>query len=79
MPQMTNARLTVIGVAVSGGVDSMALAKLCSMLTGNSTLTGRFHFQFQAFIVDHGAREGSRLEAIQVKSNLMRFGTNTSL
>ncbi|KAI9821830.1 MAG: hypothetical protein M1827_002412 [Pycnora praestabilis] len=48
-----------LGLAVSGGVDSMALATLCKRLD----LTISYDFFFKAFIVDHGAREGSKAEA----------------
>ncbi|KAM0715977.1 hypothetical protein Q7P37_008491 [Cladosporium fusiforme] len=56
-----------IGLAVSGGVDSMALATLCSQLRrehadGAPSFTG--------FIVDHGLRPGSREEALQVAKYL---------
>jgi tRNA(Ile)-lysidine synthase len=58
------------GLAISGGVDSMALAALCSQLQDLSQFS--VHppkqsflrpLQFRAFIVDHGLRAGSALEA----------------
>ena len=66
-------RSQLTGIAVSGGVDSMALAKLCSML--NQSLSAKSpSFRFHAFIVNHKAREGSKEEAIQVRSNIARLG-----
>lgn len=50
---------------MSGGVDSMALATLCSKnLSGASTL--------KAFVIDHGARDGSSDEADYVAMLLRR-------
>jgi tRNA(Ile)-lysidine synthase len=65
---------------VSGGVDSMALASLCSQMQRLPSLAVRpllrrefkknpagsplsREIKFQAFVVDHGARKGSDLEA----------------
>lgn len=53
------------GLAISGGVDSMALAALCSRLDDCS---------FHAFVVDHGARQGSEKEAEAVKREVTRLG-----
>jgi hypothetical protein len=53
------------GLAISGGVDSMALATLCSGLRELSQ-QGKQALSFTAFIVDHGLRPGSRDEAVQV-------------
>jgi tRNA(Ile)-lysidine synthase len=52
------------GLAISGGVDSMALATLCSGLR-ESSQHGK-HLSFTAFIVDHGLRSGSHDEALEV-------------
>ena len=55
-----------IGLAISGGVDSMALAYLWSQLTNETQPSERF----QALIVDHGARPLSRVEAEETRSRL---------
>ncbi|OBT57205.1 hypothetical protein VE04_02700 [Pseudogymnoascus sp. 24MN13] len=46
-----------IGLAISGGVDSMALASLCSRIQSKD------RFKFRAFVVDHKVRAGSGDEA----------------
>ncbi|ELR05793.1 hypothetical protein VC83_04430 [Pseudogymnoascus destructans] len=46
-----------IGLAISGGVDSMALAFLCSEIHNKD------RFRFRAFVVDHKVRAGSGHEA----------------
>ncbi|OBT91135.1 hypothetical protein VE02_00022 [Pseudogymnoascus sp. 03VT05] len=46
-----------IGLAISGGVDSMALASLCSGIQNKD------RFRFRAFVVDHKVRAGSGDEA----------------
>ncbi|KFY23094.1 hypothetical protein V493_06093 [Pseudogymnoascus sp. VKM F-4281 (FW-2241)] len=46
-----------IGLAISGGVDSMALASLCSGIQSKD------RFKFRAFVVDHKVRAGSGDEA----------------
>ena len=60
----------VIGLAVSGGADSMALAYLCKQLqqlqakgNGKSHSTGDGDLSVTAFVVDHKAREESSREA----------------
>lgn len=65
-----------LGVAVSGGVDSMALAALCSRLPLDEGLAPSFppHFSFRAFIVDHGLRDGSSTEAKAVSRLLEQRG-----
>jgi len=56
-----------VGLAVSGGVDSMALAALFADLKRMSLLSpGKPH----AIIVDHGYRDGSSDEASWVASVL---------
>ena len=57
--------LFFIGLAISGGVDSMALAALCAKIS---------QFKFHAFVVDHGARNGSELEAEAVKCEVIKLG-----
>ncbi|KAI1480548.1 hypothetical protein F4774DRAFT_75619 [Daldinia eschscholtzii] len=64
-------------VAVSGGVDSMALAFLCSQLRrtdpdfriADNPVSG-----FRAVIIDHSLREGSRDEAIAVAKAVKEMG-----
>ncbi|KAI9838592.1 MAG: hypothetical protein M1819_004905 [Sarea resinae] len=66
-----------LGLAISGGVDSMALA----VLYRNLRTSGYPHVaQYaRAFIVDHGAREGSDIEAKRVASNLRRLGLKSEI
>jgi tRNA(Ile)-lysidine synthase len=59
------------GLAISGGVDSMALATLCSGLRESSQKDNAL--SFTAFIVDHGLRPGSRNEAVKVAGFLERL------
>ena len=65
--------LTYLGLAISGGVDSMALALLCSRLR---------HYEPSklscvALIVDHKAREGSTAEAERTCKRLRNLGLAT--
>jgi tRNA(Ile)-lysidine synthase TilS/MesJ len=74
----------IIGLAISGGVDSMALAALCSQLQQLSLSTRKRRqwpdlsslqpLKFRAFIVDHGLRAGSGLEAEAVSKILEARG-----
>lgn len=64
-----------IGIAVSGGVDSMALTALCVALKSYPPAKQRFDFQFRPFIIDHRAREGSSEEVERVRQRLNRMGT----
>ena len=59
-----------LGLAVSGGVDSMALASLCS----RSSLSQHLHGIFTAFIVDHDLRHGSAIEAKLVAERIRELG-----
>ena len=52
----------------------MALAKLCVMVRQDDLARNQNNFQFQAFIVDHQARKGSREEAQLVRETLRRMG-----
>lgn len=61
----------VPGLAVSGGVDSMALATLCRDL---STARPALGLQFKALIVDHNVREESASEASEVATILQNMG-----
>lgn len=54
------------GIAVSGGVDSLALACLCKRLHIQDPRL----FRFKAFVVDHNARQNSAAEAAAVASVL---------
>ncbi|KAI9744914.1 MAG: hypothetical protein M1818_001840 [Claussenomyces sp. TS43310] len=60
---------TTIGLAISGGVDSMALALLCSKLP-KWEAPRPAKLSFHAFVVDHGARQGSGEEAEAVAEAL---------
>jgi len=60
----------IIAIAVSGGVDSMALAYLCRKLQEEQP--SRFHFK--AFVVNHMARENSTEEAKSVALSLRSLG-----
>ncbi|OQD81486.1 hypothetical protein PENANT_c027G03450 [Penicillium antarcticum] len=53
-----------IGIAVSGGADSMALAYLCKQLERSPELSGAIYVT--AFVVDHRARPESTDEAQKV-------------
>ena len=63
-------------MAISGGVDSMALAALCAKAQNhNEERTADFpNIEFQAFVVDHGVRHGSLSEAISVSEVLQKRG-----
>ncbi|CAK7221043.1 hypothetical protein SBRCBS47491_004392 [Sporothrix bragantina] len=66
-----------VALAISGGVDSMALAYLCAQARNADQ-----HLQisdaptsgFTAMIVDHGLREGSAAEATAVGKAITRMG-----
>ncbi|KAI0518565.1 hypothetical protein F5B22DRAFT_71021 [Xylaria bambusicola] len=66
-----------VGIAVSGGVDSMALAYLCSHLKSHDR---SFHIadnpltKFRALIVNHRLREGSGEEADAVARAVQDMG-----
>ncbi|KAI3317606.1 adenine nucleotide alpha hydrolases-like protein [Xylariaceae sp. AK1471] len=72
----TNTR-RIVGLAVSGGVDSMALAYLCTRIrsyhpdfrVSDNPVAG-----FRGIVVDHGMREGSRREANAVCMALRGMG-----
>ena len=66
----------MIGLAVSGGADSTALAVLCHALTREHRHQRKPHLavKFKAFIVDHNAREGSSKEAERVRGRLKPMG-----
>ncbi|KXN65842.1 hypothetical protein CONCODRAFT_74073 [Conidiobolus coronatus NRRL 28638] len=60
-----------IGIAVSGGVDSMALAYLLAKANGTENL--------KAYIVNHNLREGSTKEAEITKKRLTEWGLNSEI
>jgi tRNA(Ile)-lysidine synthase len=57
-----------IGLAVSGGVDSMALATLCKKLFESQ----HENVELKAFIVDHKIRRESTMEAYKVANVLQQ-------
>jgi len=59
-----------LGLAISGGVDSMALASLCS----RSRLSQTSPEAITAFIVDHDLRPGSATEAELVARRVRELG-----
>lgn len=77
------------GLAISGGVDSMALASICSEVTRrDSTVTRRLlrsddfstsRIAFTAFIVDHKLRDNSSEEAHSVSEELSRLGIPSNI
>ncbi|KAJ5107040.1 hypothetical protein N7456_003715 [Penicillium angulare] len=65
-----------VGLAISGGADSMALAYLCRQLE-KTPIGGPI--SVTAFIVDHRARKESSEEASIVKSRLSKLGIKTQI
>ncbi|OJD27162.1 tRNA(Ile)-lysidine synthetase [Blastomyces percursus] len=65
-----------IGLAVSGGADSMALAFLCKQLISERLIPD---LKVKPFIVDHLAREGSTEEAHKVADWLKDLGFDPSI
>lgn len=57
-------------IAVSGGVDSMALSYLLSQIQD---------VKFKAVIVDHNLRDSSYAEALEAKRNLEKLGISTDI
>ena len=81
--------INLLGLAISGGVDSMALAALFTgiqqasgdslfskMRPGLAQVAGTVlpDLRFKAFVVDHGVREGSAIEAKAVSRVLEQRG-----
>ncbi|CZS89644.1 uncharacterized protein RAG0_00959 [Rhynchosporium agropyri] len=75
---LTRPKSLTIGLAISGGVDSMALAFLCSSMKDRLSL-GNTHTDFRAFVVDHGVREGSHQEAAAVCGSLDKRGIQSHI
>lgn len=76
----------LIGLAVSGGVDSMALAALCMQMKKNYIPFASDEYpinlnkiDFRAVIVNHGVRDGSLEEAQKVMGVLESLGMLTIL
>ncbi|CAK7210354.1 hypothetical protein SCUCBS95973_000750 [Sporothrix curviconia] len=66
-----------VGLAISGGVDSMALAYLCAealKVEPHLRISDTPTSGFTALVVDHGLREGSADEAAAVGKALTRMG-----
>ena len=59
------------GIAVSGGVDSMALACLCNKMKRESAGD---QLTLKAFVVDHKLRSDSSREATVTRSRLEELG-----
>lgn len=60
----------IAGIAVSGGVDSMALAYLCKQIQEQDENRPCF----TAFVVDHRARPESTAESLKVVEMIGRLG-----
>lgn len=68
-------RLTSIGLAISGGVDSMALAKLWALTLKMGKARG-LPKKAHAFIIDHKARPESGKETEWVAAQLRNHRRN---
>ncbi|KAK4222057.1 hypothetical protein QBC38DRAFT_402258 [Podospora fimiseda] len=76
-PNSRTASHKPIGLAISGGVDSMALAYLCSKIQKeikHIRVVDHLVKSFFAVVIDHGMREGSDLEAANVVLELKKLG-----
>ena len=62
------------GIAVSGGVDSMALATLCERVKRLPENEAPSNIDFRAFVVDHKMRSSSSEEAQLVANQLQPLG-----
>ncbi|KAK7536029.1 mitochondrial tRNA-lysidine synthetase [Phyllosticta citribraziliensis] len=67
-----------LGLAVSGGVDSMALATLAAQLSSEID-DSEDNDVFTAFIVDHQLRQGSDEEASLVQRSLDHLGIDSEI
>ncbi|GKZ37089.1 hypothetical protein AbraIFM66950_008480 [Aspergillus brasiliensis] len=68
-----------LGLAISGGADSMALAYLCKQWERTQTQTSDDTISVTAFVVDHKAREESTREANMVAGWLDEIGLQTQI
>ncbi|QKX58532.1 uncharacterized protein TRUGW13939_05656 [Talaromyces rugulosus] len=77
-PQYTRSRRLArrMGIAVSGGADSMILAGLCRQL---QLAKPELELFFKAFIVDHKARKESSEEALKVFGWLKNLGIESQI
>ena len=62
-----------LGLAISGGVDSMSLSHLTSQWAA------KYGINLHGFIVDHQIREGSAIEAAQVASRIENMGIKPNI
>ncbi|MCJ1391821.1 hypothetical protein MMC18_004688 [Xylographa bjoerkii] len=71
-------QVQTLGLAISGGVDSMALAYLCqSMKELDTEDRDGLKFSFRAYVVDHRARDGSAEEAMLVVNRIRGLGVES--
>ncbi|KXT03292.1 hypothetical protein AC578_4815 [Pseudocercospora eumusae] len=63
-----------LGLAISGGVDSMALATICACYRHGVERDYKNDVDFDGYIVDHGYRPESSDEAQKVARELTRLG-----
>ncbi|KAF7186178.1 putative tRNA(Ile)-lysidine synthase [Pseudocercospora fuligena] len=63
-----------LGLAISGGVDSMALATICACYRHGVERDYKNDVNFSGYIVDHGYRSESSDEAENVARELTRIG-----
>ncbi|PWY74077.1 PP-loop family protein [Aspergillus eucalypticola CBS 122712] len=68
-----------LGLAISGGADSMALAYLCKQWELTQRQTSNNTVSVTAFVVDHKAREESTREANMVAGWLDEMGLTTQI
>ncbi|PYH83875.1 adenine nucleotide alpha hydrolases-like protein [Aspergillus uvarum CBS 121591] len=68
-----------LGLAISGGADSMALAYLCREWEKSTSTGGSTGIQLTAFIIDHRARAESAHEAATVAAWLAALGITTQI
>ncbi|KAK8039401.1 hypothetical protein PG993_007812 [Apiospora rasikravindrae] len=76
-PEAKSRHHRLVGMAISGGVDSMALAYLCSKIREydpSFRVCDNPVGSFRGFVVDHGLRQESAQEAEQVCKALRRMG-----
>ncbi|KAK8094724.1 hypothetical protein PG997_001409 [Apiospora hydei] len=76
-PEAKSRNHRLVGMAISGGVDSMALAYLCSKVRERDPsfmVCDNPVGSFRGFVVDHGLRQESAQEAEQVCQALRQMG-----
>lgn len=67
-----------VGICVSGGPDSMALAYLIQNMP-HPQVDGLKAFSPHAFVIDHGVRDGSYEEAVWVQNQLEKLDIETEI